>query len=1390
MVQLPCRETYGVSTLLVCISLLIAGFSSPLSAQNPGSWYTQSTSGVTPEKRHESAFVQVGDLFYLIGGRGNKRVQVYNPTTKVWSTTQTVVNDIHHFQARAYNGRIYLLGALTGGYPNENPLANVMIYDPQQDKLLTGATIPVARRRGSSGIVLYNGAFYQIAGNRNGHSAFLDNSSTSANVAWVDKYDPATGNWTVLPDAPRARDHFFAEVIGDKVYVAGGRRSRAGTAAGTWSDTEVVVDVFDLSSETWVAGNLLPDQLPTARAGAATAVLNNELLVIGGEVNDNPPGNLALAHTEVLNTSTGRWRRVADLGLQRHATQAIVFQDDIYVAGGSKTKGGTEITANEAFLEAFSFDGAPGATYANWTNIGNSPAAKSEAPAVVYGGEYYVFNGFLQNIKISNALEKYNPATNTWTSLKPMPTVNGKITAVTHNGTALVGDVVWIAGGRVGDNPGAVTDAVWLYDISEDSWTKGPSLPLRRGGGGLARLGNALHYVGGFDANASCDVDIHLKYDLGNPGAGWQDLTSSSPMPMARNHFGTVTLGGKLYAVGGQHGHDGCGGGVDVTTVHAYDPVTDRWARLADLPQVQSHTEPSTFVHNGKIVVVGGSSSGGRGIWEYDPATNNWKVLTDLQLPASLLAPVARVYRGNLFVLNGGQPSTSTPTSVNRVKAFTPVVNPSLAFHPGTLSRSLKSGERAAVSVILSNLNGEEGAPFELGADDFPAWLSVDRATGYARESATGLTLLLDAAGLSNGTYSYTLSATSPGYQAAALPLTLTVSGGSPPPGTSASQYLEAECARVGSNWQTISDAAASEGKYVSVKNGQPAAGNSPPADLAANRVSFTLNLPQAGLYHLFARIKAPSGQSDSYWVQINGGQWLKWWEGLQTGPAFAWREVLQSPYSLPAGTVTIDVAYREAGALLDKLFLTTTSEVPTALGSAALNCGSTPPPPPPTPTETVVRINAGGPQAILNGQTFAADNSFSGGKSFGNPSATVSSVYQTERSSDAPYQYTYRVSVPNGDYRIRLHFAEIYFGATGGGPGGAGQRVFDVRLEDQLILNNYDINADVGPQTVVIKEFPITITDGSVDLFFDASAAVGGINQPKLSALEVISTGGTPPAPEPGPVASLWAEAECTETGSAWARQTSSSASGGSYVVYPGNKNLPMPTAFGGSEQLQYTVDLTEAATYTLYVRMNTPTVSKNSFWVSVDDGGWINFWQDTGNAQLLTKGFEWKEVLDNGLRVPLQLSAGTHRIRIAPRETGTELDKVYLGTGNSAPTGMGQTATNCTPPGIAARSTMPFAAARTAAPVALDKLDLFPNPVGSLLQFVLNRASPGTVDVQVLDMTGRVLRQQQPISASTEERLTGSIDVEDLPAGSYRLRVVDSSAGTVISRPFIKLR
>jgi len=104
--------------------------------------------------------------------------------------------------------------------------------------------------------------------------------------------------------------------------------------------------------------------------------------------------------------------------------------------------------------------------------------------------------------------------------------------------------------------------------------------------------------------------------------------------------------------------------------------------------------------------------------------------------------------------------------------------------------------------------------------------------------------------------------------------------------------------------------------------------------------------------------------------------------------------------------------------------------------------------------------------------------------------------VYQTERTGDS----TYTISVKAGlTYKVRLHFAEIHFDQPG-------QRQFDVYINQQRVLQNFDIVAEAdGSHKAIVREFTATPDNqGKITLRFLA----GAHNEAKCSGFEIISVG------------------------------------------------------------------------------------------------------------------------------------------------------------------------------------------------------------------------------------------------------------------------------------------
>ena len=178
----------------------------------------------------------------------------------------------------------------------------------------------------------------------------------------------------------------------------------------------------------------------------------------------------------------------------------------------------------------------------------------------------------------------------------------------------------------------------------------------------------------------------------------------------------------------------------------------------------------------------------------------------------------------------------------------------------------------------------------------------------------------------------------------------------------------------------------------------------------------------------------------------------------------------------------------------------------------------STPPPPPPAGG---LRINAGG----LGVSPFVADTDFTGGTTVTTTNAidttgvanpAPQAVYQSNRFGT--FSYAEPGLTAGAIYTVRLHFAETFWTM-------AGQRTFNVIINGQQVLTNFDMLATAGAANkAVVEQFSIPAdTNGRMTIQFNTvkdNAQVNGIEilptttpPPTTSAVQ-IDSGGPASAP------------------------------------------------------------------------------------------------------------------------------------------------------------------------------------------------------------------------------------------------------------------------------------
>lgn len=165
---------------------------------------------------------------------------------------------------------------------------------------------------------------------------------------------------------------------------------------------------------------------------------------------------------------------------------------------------------------------------------------------------------------------------------------------------------------------------------------------------------------------------------------------------------------------------------------------------------------------------------------------------------------------------------------------------------------------------------------------------------------------------------------------------------------------------------------------------------------------------------------------------------------------------------------------------------------------------------------QTNFRINCGGPQT----GNFQADDFYAGGQPYaaGGPieTGTLSApgaIFQTGRAGNVEYLIYNRPQRTSLWYDVRLYFAESTFHE-------AGKRRFDVEINGQKVLTNFDIFQEAGgANKAVMKEFPLV--SSNKDGTFRIQLKTGAADQPEICGIELATTKAPePPKPEVKPSA------------------------------------------------------------------------------------------------------------------------------------------------------------------------------------------------------------------------------------------------------------------------------
>jgi hypothetical protein len=296
-----------------------------------------------------------------------------------------------------------------------------------------------------------------------------------------------------------------------------------------------------------------------------------------------------------------------------------------------------------------------------WSMGHAMPLARSEHGVAELDGKVWVLGGYPPGRLPTDLVQVYDPATSRWTLGPSLPR------PLHHMMSAAVDGKLYVIGGEAegastGKPPEFVADT-WVHDPAVGGWVARAPMPTARSGGGAAVVDGKIYVAGGRPPGGSA-------FEVYDPATDrWEKLPD---LPTQRNHLAMAALGDKVIVAGGRFEPGAMAERTDV--VEVYDPATRRWSRAAPLPAPVGGITGAA--HAGCMFVFGGEGERGHILgltptaFGYDPRSDRWTRLPDLPIAIHGLKGTA-VIDGRIF-LPGGAISLGGNTGTNVMQLYRP----------------------------------------------------------------------------------------------------------------------------------------------------------------------------------------------------------------------------------------------------------------------------------------------------------------------------------------------------------------------------------------------------------------------------------------------------------------------------------------------------------------------------------------------------------------------------------------------------------------------------------------------------------------------------------------------------------------------------------------------
>jgi len=302
-------------TLTAIVIIMLLTSSMLVCAQPANSWISKEP---LPTPRTDLGVAVVNNKIYAIGGYPDLNVtEEYDPATDTWTTKADMPTARFNFAITVYENKIYCIGGLIASrdfYGNSSITGAIEVYDPATNTWEIKQPMPAPRTQLEANVV--GNKIYLMGGRTGGQYS---------TVNLTEAYDPVSQSWTTKAPMPHRVTHYASATIGNKIYALGGQ--------GEFNNPMCMntTQIYDVITDSWSLGTALPTAIWDSAACVHLNDFSSNIYLIGGSSETSVSTNIV----QVYNTKNDSWTTIDPMISDRFGLASAVVNGSIYAIGGT-----------------------------------------------------------------------------------------------------------------------------------------------------------------------------------------------------------------------------------------------------------------------------------------------------------------------------------------------------------------------------------------------------------------------------------------------------------------------------------------------------------------------------------------------------------------------------------------------------------------------------------------------------------------------------------------------------------------------------------------------------------------------------------------------------------------------------------------------------------------------------------------------------------------------------------------------------------------------------------------------------------------------------------------------------------------------------------------------